>query len=264
MEAEVNYYDVNAMSASAIKRGAISMLHMEEFFTTPNKPTTAMIAGSLRHLAVLEPEKFSKLVAFEGDRRSKEYKLAESIYGKDNLIAKLEYDGHKRAAEMAMSHPVASKYFANLEGTEVEFYWEHGATGNPCKAKIDGVCNDGTIIEFKTTANLDNFASAAARLYYNLQLGWYAYAAHASRVVVIAQESNAPYDVAVMSVRPLDLMQWYKQAEVIALRWWSHGLHKQEVSGRYPEEFAFELPAWAQQQESVDISNDDYFEAVGL
>ncbi len=237
----MDYYEVKAMSASAIKRGAVSMEDMLHYTNNPPKPTPAMRTGTLRHMAVLEPERFLKLKQHScSSVRTKEYKALAEEYGADNLIKVDEHLEQCKAAGKVLSH---SQLGNALDGeAEAEYYWEHES--HPCKAKLD-ISGNGHITEFKTTADLSTFAATSARMYYHLQLGWYAHAYRQARgdlpdVTVVAQMANAPYSVMVLTVAQHQLEGWYQAALAIAERWWSG-----ERGERYPERVAFELPSWA-------------------
>ena len=250
----MNYYEVDAMFASAIKAGAVSMLNMEQYFRGGVKATAAMTAGTMRHMAVLEPDRFDGLTIYDGSRNANAYRALVDSVGAENIITPAERESHIEAVEVLKRHDVAMSYL-NRPGTcEKECYWTHD--GHPCKAKIDKLCNDGTMIEYKTTGQLGSFQSTALRMHYHLQLGWYWRATNAKRVVAIAQEIKPPYDVAVMTVRTVNLKMWYNDALAIAERWWAG-----ERSGAYPEAFAFELPSWYDGGSSADsLELDDLVE----
>jgi hypothetical protein len=240
-----DYYSIDAMSASAIKRGTISMLAMADYYKRGVAETPGMRLGTLMHMAVLEPPKFGELTAYEGTKASNDYKALAALIGPENLINVDQQAAILEAVQVLRAHPVAGRYLAQPGQSEVEYYWEHD--GHACKARIDRITSDGTMIEYKTTASLHGFQNAAERMNYHLQLGWYWKAAAPLKVVVIAQESNPPYDVAVMPVRLVNCKMWYSEALQIAERWWSG-----DRSGAYPDEFAFERPAWASSASGAD------------
>ena len=252
----MNYYDVNAINASSIKKGAVSMLHMHHAMTGQGTQTSAILRGSKLHMAVLEPEKLQSLQICD-NFRTKEYKELCELHGKENVVKAAELQELKEISSIVRKNPIV-KELGLLTGGEAEkeIYWKGqiGEYGFDAKAKIDYL-SDKFIVEYKTTNNLANFASAAARMHYHLQLAWYQKAArlarqHNAEMFVVVQESLAPFDVAVFKVDGIMLEDWYFQCVQIVKQYLSG-----DRSGAYPELMSFELPAWAD-------NSDDIFDLV--
>lgn len=240
----INYYDVKAINASAIKAGAISMLAMQHEVEIGKEASAAMRKGSLRHMAVLEPCKFGKLIVADFDGRTKEGKATIATYGREKLIKPAEFEAEKKAAEMVFNHPVVSAMGLMSGGeAEKEIYWKKGIVD--CKAKLDYV-RPSHIVEFKTTGNLAGFARTAAGMNYQLQLAWYWYAGYEldgvnRKVYIVAQEQAAPFDVAVYEVPQLMLEKWLQDCMNIVERYING-----DRSGAYNQLMTFELPSWAE------------------
>lgn len=243
----MNYFDKPGMSASLLKQGAKSMLHMHYAATHPMTPTPAMLRGTMMHEAILEPEKFGERIVYGGDKRKKEYKDLKAQYGAENIITPEEKDEMIAANEQVMNHPVVveQRLFQSGEA-EVERFWDcdHG----PCKAKIDWLSDD-YMIEYKTTNSLDGFERSAYGLNYHLQLAWYWYGSGQKQVYVVAQESRAPFDVAVFMPWQIDLEKWHVKCLDIYEQY-----NTGEIVGAHPVAICYELPAWADQEESLDLS----------
>lgn len=246
----MNYFDVDAMSASVLKMGNISMLAMKEAIEGKSKPSAAMNKGTLRHEAVLEPAKFNARVVAEIDLRTKAGKELVELHGKENIIKPYDKMMEERAVAMVMAHPVVKSLGLLVGGeSEKEIYWRHEL--GACKCKIDWL-DDSSMAEFKTTANLGSFAKTCANMSYQLQLAWYAYGAYMldgkdRKVYVVAQEINSPLDVAVFEVPTLMLAKWYDDCINIWRRYCEG-----DRSGRFNELMTFELPAWAEPQIELD------------
>lgn len=238
----VDYYEVDAMSASAIKQGAVSMLQMHHYLNHPMKSSPAMRTGTLRHMALLEPEKFEALLVCDESKQNKKYKDLAGYWGSDDIVTSNEYQSNLQAVRVVMTHPVAKGYMLAKGECEKEYFWD--TDGKPCKAKLDKVTDCNEFIEFKTTASLAKFQNTSAQMNYHLQLGWYSKAANTENVIVIVQESKAPYDVAVYRVRGILVKQYYDMALEVAKKYWiAQALGRYQ--GQSPEEVSFEMPSWA-------------------
>jgi hypothetical protein len=66
---------------------------------------------------------------------------------------------------------------------------------------------------------------------------------------IVAQEQNAPYDVAVMQVSGMNCKRWFNRCMEIYRKWLSGNR-----DGAYPEAFQFELPARMEDEsEPLDV-----------
>jgi hypothetical protein len=248
MRFEMDYYQVKAMNASAIKAGAVSMAHMAVIIDGPGKEQTpSMRAGSLAHMTVLEPLAFDTLIRVDvATKAAKEWKQAVEIHGEDNVIKTSEWVEAAAIAQALHQHPDADRILASATTREYELFWQ--IDGHDCKAKVDalgGVAINPIMVEYKTCSSLAGFTSGAARMHYHLQLGWYWLGVKTvlgvePAVFVIAQEQAAPYDVACYQVPIYCLPMWADEAVKIARRWWAG-----ERGGAYPGVMSFELPGWA-------------------
>lgn len=229
-----SYFNVNAMNASTIKQGAKSMLAMNHHVDNPIRPTAAMRMGTLRHMALLEPEKFSCLVTYDGDKRRKEYKDLRDNIGDDCIISTKEKIDCMIASEVVMSHSMV-KELGLLDGgvAEVEYYWQEPQ--GKCKAKLDYVVKDRFFVDYKTTQNIGAFLHQSKNLAYHLQLGWY-WRACGLPGYFIVQESNAPYDVAVYEAPEFMHPVWWRQCLEIWERYKSG-----DRSGAYSNVIVFEV-----------------------
>jgi len=193
----LDYFDVKAMNASTIKAGAKSMLYMNHIIKTPVVATPAMVTGTQRHMALLEPDKFEDVEVYEGSKRKKEYKALCDDVGAENVVTMAEYRDCIEAAEVARAHPIVRGLdLLNGGDAEKEFYWDEPQ--GKAKAKIDYLLPD-RFVEYKTTASLDSFHRTAENLHYHLGLAWYWRACGVPGIFVV-QEAKAPFDVAVFEV----------------------------------------------------------------
>ena len=246
-----SYFSAEGMSATLLKAGAVSMLNMHHRATTRFEATPAMRYGTLGHMCTLEPEKFGALIVCDESKRTKAYKEKVAEYGADNIITSTDRESLLAAREIVMNHP-AVKELGLFDGgeSEVARFWDcdHG----PCKCKCDWLSGDGqTMVEYKTTSSLENFERQSYGLAYHLQLGFYHRGSCADKVVVVAQESRAPYDVAVYIPWQYDLKQWYARCLDIYQKY-NQCLETGVFPGRYDHAMEFTLPAWAQEETEVE------------
>lgn len=247
MSDDEKYFAVDAMNASTVKAGATSMLYMNHIISNPIKATPAMILGTQRHCALLEPDRFEKLTRFDCSRRTKQYKAIAEEQGERNIISEKEYVDCIKAAEIARNHPAVVE-MKLLEGgvAEKEFYWEE--ENGKAKAKLDYYVEDHFFVEYKTTQKLAGFIHTAARLHYDLGLGWYSRACGGLPGVFIVQESSAPYDVAVYEVQQYNMERWWTKCKAI----WDKYLTG-DRSGAYDTPIMFELPSYADDDVLIEL-----------
>jgi len=232
----MDYFETRGYSASAIKAGAVSMLAMQDYFENGNETTAAMRKGTLRHTAILEPDKLDGLLICDRSKNTNLYKSLAELHGAENIITSKELKEANMARAQVMKHPevLRLKLFTGGE-VEKELYWQED--GIDCKCKIDYL-QDDCFIEYKTCSDLRRFGNSAGQLNYHLQLGWY-YRGCKRRCYIVAQESKSPYDVAVFDTSTLLLRAWSELAMRIVFQYESG-----DRSGAYPELLAFEMPAW--------------------
>ena len=240
-----------AIRATAIKQGRISMAHMRLSMTVEREDTPALRWGRLVHMAVLEPERIDTLRVWVGARRGKEYAaFAEEVAG-------LEYlrDGEKPQLDaIADSAMKAMASLPPLVHTEVYHEWTAPLYGLAC-CRVDAILDGGAMLEVKTCRKLSKraFIKQAYELGYHLQLGWYdhgmAIAGYTGGRWALALESNPPYCTALYRVPDYILKAGYEEAAEIAAAY-----RACEVHGIFPgpydyEVMDYELPEWANKTE---------------
>lgn len=246
MMSDNDYFGIDAMNASTIKAGARSMLHMQHYIDNPPKETAAMRTGTQRHMAVLEPERFADSYTIcDGDRRGREYKAVKEAVGEENIMKYAEYAECITAAERVRNNPIV-KGEGLLEGGEAEKVYIWDEEEGKAKCKIDYIIPGRCFIEYKTTRNLDKFLYTARDLHYDLGLGWY-WRGCGLPGVIIAQESAAPFDVAVFEVPEYMHKHWFITCQMIWRKFLSG-----DRSGAFGEKVFFELG-----------NDDDYMDLEG-
>ena len=180
------YHAGPGISKSSLDAVAKSPAHYFARYLDENRPerepTAAMIAGTLAHCAVLEPEEFVIRYAVGPDvsKATKEWKAFEASLADGRQAIKP--DQFKQAFAQSTSvrsipdiADLLSKGFA-----EVSAYWHDEETGILCKCRPDWVhpCDDGSVIivDLKTTTDASprEFSRSIAKWRYHVQAAWYA------------------------------------------------------------------------------------------
>ena len=248
-----NYAKIDAINASSIKAGRLSMLHMHHEMTTDGKAESpAMRIGRFVHAAVLEPDVFfeSACVWRGAVKRGKQW----DEWCQENDAA-MAISPHQLAELSQISAAVHANRHAHalIEATEHEvgFVWGHKRYGRG-KARMDGQSASTGIMEYKTTQGigLRQFTTNAYRMGYHVQLGWYAHGVEQvsgkiPQVHVVVQEQSAPYDCYVLRVPHQIIEVGIEEAVEIARRYHTHR-HLNTFPGvANGEIMEYELPSWA-------------------
>lgn len=234
----MNYFDIPAVSATAIKAGARSMLHMHAVMTEGSKAdSSTMRWGRLIHAAILESARFaSNARIYDGIKRGKDWDAFRALSPDEDMILKTDEFDYLMAIKRAV---IANHHAAQLiigAKTEVVLQWS-GDYGD-AKAKLDGIAADGALFDVKTMTDIrpDRFARQFVSLGYDLQCGWYIEAAVNSTgagddtpFYIIGIESDPPHDVAVYRVPRMAIEIGRKRARDIARRY-----RQCEAVGRFP------------------------------
>ena len=166
-----------AITATAIKAGAVSMAHMRAAMLGESKPQTAAMAlGAMVHAAILEPDRYldGKAIWRGGVRRGgrwEEFK-AEALAAGETIISEEEIAEARRIADAVYAHPRAVRLLTGSLHEQVR-EWTSPLSGRG-KCRLDGIAA-GYWLEVKTTraTTRQAYASQHYRLGYDLQLGWY-------------------------------------------------------------------------------------------
>jgi hypothetical protein len=249
------YLSLPGINATAIKSGAVSMLHMRQAMTTQREPSSAMAFGTLVHAAVLQPTELLRVAAvWTGEaKRGKEWaQFKADNYGAiivtpDELQALEHITGAVRANAKARSI---------LDGCEYErtIQWQTERYG-AAKARFDAV-KPGAAVDVKTVSNISRRAVdwQAMALGYDLQVGWYVEGAAQGGFGDIAPEfwllyieTVPPYDVWPRRVGFDVIERGQRRAVDIATRY-----RECERAGAWPgvatDDDVWSLPVWAQDE----------------
>ena len=171
MEADSFYYGhlgKHALSSSSFKKLIDSPKAYQKslYFSSNAQP---LRDGRLVHLAVLEPHRLNDLEVVKGTKASKLFKDAVKELGTEMVYTQSEMDNAYWISKAVRDSDTAARL---LEGCVFE---------EPAIKMIDGIAVRGksdarkgkTIIDLKTTVNIDKFRYSAKNFSYDLQAALY-------------------------------------------------------------------------------------------
>ena len=205
------YCAIDAVRSSHLKGFKRSARHAREQILGDTE-TAAKTLGQALHVALLEPNLFSKSYAAapKVDRRTNIGKNTWAHFQADNAgkipLLKEEYDECMALAEAAHGHPDAVELLSNEKAMrEVTLVWQE-ANGLYGKARLDLLTTYrgySAIVDIKTTRDASPkwFARDADTYSYQLQAAWYLRGADAlqpipRRYILLAIEKGKPHGVA--------------------------------------------------------------------
>jgi exodeoxyribonuclease VIII len=257
------YAQIDAVNWSTLKEMQKSPKHYQHRLKNPRKDTAAMMIGRATHTAVFEPDRFAlEYAVFKGERRAgKVWEAFKESHATETI---LKIDDYKRCIairDAVRSHPGAASYLTSGVA-EQTITWTDQPTGIKCKGRYDWYARDRkTLVDLKTTRDVSafRFAASAARLSYHAQLAFYVdglsfHVGDALRVVIIAVESEDPFDVAVYHLDEDVLYAGREEYRDLLEK--VRGCRQLGAwPGRFTEEQSLELPAWAFGDD--EITDDD-------
>ena len=262
------------VNASSLKRLAVSPLAYRWANEHPDDGDTAS-RRDLRanHCLVLEgPEVFAAQYSLYpgATRRGKDYNDHCTSHSGMEPLLQSGWDAAHAVAAAVQSHPVAGPLMARPHRSELTVCWTDEATGLPCKGRIDcltsraGPSGPLLIVDMKGVGEMDTRAIGrqGEKLGWPLQLAHYragvrAITGREVEVAVLATQTKAPYDVAVLdfAAADLDAADIERRALLellVACR------ESGEWPGRYPVAVPYQRPDWARGEiEADDIDTDD-------
>ncbi len=257
---EAVYHAFPAVSKSALWRFAKNPRKWYLTKDEPNAPTAAMTWGSLVDCLILQPHELPACFAVSphADFRTKaaqEWRDSQTV----PVVTLAQVEEARRAASAVTGHHFAG---AMLQGAITQLSAVasgiEDVTGERFlgKCRLDVVPDPGGpfsdwIVDLKTTQSLSKIPATIAEFGYHVQAAWYldmfnvASGQERARWGFIFQESEAPYEVAVVELDPDAIAkgrEWYLKA----LSQWCQS-HK---TGNFPNPWDDEikvvnLPKWA-------------------
>lgn len=264
------YRAIAAVNWSTLKMMGRSPRHYQHALTAPQQDTDERRVGRATHTATFEPDRFAlDYAVYKGARRAgNDWEMFKAANEGRTILTLAQYERALAIRDAVRAHPVARRYLEQGRA-EQTVRWTDRETGLACKGRTDWLADMlSTLVDLKTSHSIDRrlFASTVARFGYHSQLAFYSDALRETtgrdwKVVIIAAESSAPYDVGVFHI---DADVLYKgRDEYRRLLFMVAGCRSLGAwPGQYQEEQSLELPAWAMgDEEEVDAPEFDNVEA---
>ena len=163
------YLGQHALSSSSCKKLIESPKSYATSLTESSPDSQALRDGRLTHLCVLEPHRLDEFTFVDGTKASKSFKLTAEELGKDLVYTNLELNKAQKIAKAVLANEEAA---ALLSGCEFEIPAIGEFMGLPFRGKADAK-KGTTIIDLKTTANIQDFEYSAKKYSYDLQAALY-------------------------------------------------------------------------------------------
>lgn len=163
------YLGQHALSSSSCKKLIESPKAYATSLTEGSPDSQALRDGRLTHLCVLEPHRLDEFIFVDGTKASKNFKLAAEELGKDLVYTNLELNKAQKIAKAVLANQEAASL---LSGCEFEIPAIGEFMGLPFRGKADAK-KGTTIIDLKTTANIQDFEYSAKKYSYDLQAALY-------------------------------------------------------------------------------------------
>lgn len=262
------YRAIKAANWSALKHlWAGSPLLYRHRLGVAQEETAAMLRGRAVHLAVFEPDRLPLACAVwtEGDRRGNAWKEFKAANDGRTILKANEYAECLAIRDAVRGNPIAAPFLARGQA-EQTIRWTDRETGVACKGRVDWLDTTPghvTIVDLKTTRSVETraFCGQHARLGTHLQMAHYRNGVKALtgaayvRVVILAVEATAPYDVCVYEYADGDLAAAADELASLLVRLKYHR-DTDTWPGRYPEAQVLPIPPWVYGEDEIRITPD--------
>ena len=208
-----NYYeDKEYITASMVKQALQGSKKQFDYAMQNSKESEAMLVGSAFHCMMLEPDKFSKLYAFEPamDKRTKAGKEYILQWQEDNKDVPYHIPGKYEEMLLNMkdslsNHPMYNNLIKDNGEREVIKLFE--LEKFKCKSKIDYYdIDDNYIVDIKTcnSVKVDDIVESIKKYMYGIQAAFYLDGIKAHKFYFVFIEKKAPYDIVIIDFISLE------------------------------------------------------------
>jgi len=215
-----------------------------------------MVLGAGNEFTVLDPAvhglKKDGMVA-DNPRATSTWKNAENEARRAGRIpvSVEEWRTAEQMADKARQHPQAAELFTNGQ-PELSLYHHDPETGVRLRGRLDWLRDDGTIVDYKTTASAEprDIERLFHKYGYYMQNAWYVDLVAAlglaskPRFLFVAQEKTPPFEVTVVEYDQ-DAITVGRERCREAIRLYADLMAADEWPGYATETVTISLPAWS-------------------
>jgi len=251
----------SAICAARIDRETVSMAEMRAAMMhdrdDDSDATPSMRWGTLAHAVLFEPVVFAGRIALWSEtKRGKAWEAFKAENEADGkwIVSETELTKLEAMRKAVQASRNARAIMADVADTELPICWRDPDYG-VAKGRIDA-CGPDLLVEYKTCRDISKrrFQYSASDLGYHLGIAWYWHGyARPKRVFFIAQQSSAPFKVAVYAVQAEALERYYEAARAIAIQY-----RAAEQSGEFLDPYDviqdFELPIDLEGNENAEVN----------
>lgn len=253
-----DYLDAPGISASAIKHGVTSMLHMHHAITSKlDDSTPATEWGELVHEVIAYG--LDRIAAYPGKTRAgKAYEAFCSEHPGKMVVCENHFAKLERIRDAIASNADVQQMTQTGE-REVSCYWDDPEYGK-CKARFDFI-GAMYMIDWKTTGDitLRRFEKTAFDMGYHIKVSWYMRAARAAgrnpTPCIVSIEADEPYDVVPYMIDEAAIEYGDEVCDRIVRKYLDC-----RASGVYPgvhPGFAvLSIPTWAMEKQELRIGEE--------
>lgn len=260
------YLSWDIASASRIADVSRSPAHARQRIDAPDKSTPAKDLGTAIHMAILEPDLWSKTYRANppGDGRTASARDARAALAAEGftLLKEEDFAICERIRTRTWAHPTTKALLSKLEYVEISAIGL--IEGIPVKVRADGLTPASAIIMDLKSAR-DASPDAFGRQVCSLRYHW-----SAAIYVDVFASLGIPIDyylwLAVEKEEPNELALYVPPDTVLALarNQYRKHLHTYDACAKsgvwpgYPKEIqSLDLPAWAYKQAAMEEGDDD-------
>jgi hypothetical protein len=240
-------------------------LYRHQKLNPVDDPTPAMRFGTLAHLMILEPDKFSSetFLMPACDRRTKEgkeiYASAMRAAAGRMVITPEELEQLKGMQKAICEDKACSNALSNIKHVEASLYWIDQLDDVACRARLDAIKENGMIVDYKTTDNAspEAFLRTVLNFRYHVQAAFYldglkAITGQEGTFVLVAQEKKAPYLCCVYIVGD-DLVEKGRQEYRKDLGTYKQCVTQDTWEGISSHPLELHLPRWMNKSEPIEF-----------
>lgn len=172
-----NYHKSPGLSFSGLKTYSITPAHYFASKDQEDDETASQRLGTIAHMAILEPNKFNKIVKpIDGHRGKTSVKDMIAMAESEGMYVckPEEYETACRLSESILKNKTASQLLSGGKA-EQSIRWRHPVHGMLLKCRPDYFRPDGMVVDLKTFSDLSeyNLQKQIARMKYHWQSVFY-------------------------------------------------------------------------------------------